>query len=336
MAVPRSETAVALTVAFLVLMVGCNSDAISQHDGQQESNDSANRAPANIEPAESPGGSEDNPQPTPNALTSKISDTLKSETPDRSTPVEANETIAESAPPTKDSIYRTWTDTTGKFKTEARFIEINGNAVFLEKRGGKKIDVPLSRLSLDDRSFLATQVGEAAATPDSGLPITIVSATVDDPDRGDDGNASPDYPTIHLTLKENFPSDVGRAKLRIIFAVDASDLHYASVTEFSASGSVFMSGGAEWFVSGGRITKDGEYVGFFIELSPGWRRKKWPSTSPTQISLYLGDNNVKDYGRVVDARRGKLFLGFTRNEGEEVGTVSISNTVNCQVLGDKK
>jgi hypothetical protein len=51
---------------------------------------------------------------------------------------------------------RTWTSADGKYKTEARFVELNEAGVILEKAGGKRVTVPLSRLSEADRHFVAS------------------------------------------------------------------------------------------------------------------------------------------------------------------------------------
>jgi hypothetical protein len=49
---------------------------------------------------------------------------------------------------------RTWTDSTGKFKMEANFIEIVEGQVKLERPDGKKVSLPLAKLSKDDQQYL--------------------------------------------------------------------------------------------------------------------------------------------------------------------------------------
>ena len=46
---------------------------------------------------------------------------------------------------------RTWTDNTGKFKITAKFVEMAGDKVILEREDGLRVSVPLSRLSPADQ-----------------------------------------------------------------------------------------------------------------------------------------------------------------------------------------
>ncbi len=46
---------------------------------------------------------------------------------------------------------RTWTDATGKFTVEAKFVGLDGDALTLERKDGKQVTLPLSRLSPADR-----------------------------------------------------------------------------------------------------------------------------------------------------------------------------------------
>ncbi len=50
--------------------------------------------------------------------------------------------------------YRQWTDSTGKYKTEAVLIEFKNGKVRLKKKDGKFVVLPLSRLSAEDQAFL--------------------------------------------------------------------------------------------------------------------------------------------------------------------------------------
>lgn len=73
-------------------------------------------------------------------------------------------------PPT-DSGARTWTDATGRFHTEAVFIDGDSSHVRLQKLHGSLITVPLARLSEQDRQFVAhslrvTQSVSRAFQPD--------------------------------------------------------------------------------------------------------------------------------------------------------------------------
>jgi len=55
---------------------------------------------------------------------------------------------------------RTWTDQSGKFKVVARLIEKNDEAVVLETEAGKKLTIPLEKLSPEDQEILAGVVTE--------------------------------------------------------------------------------------------------------------------------------------------------------------------------------
>lgn len=68
-----------------------------------------------------------------------------------------------SPPPAKTSArdaedaFRTWTDNTGKFSVEAKFIKRTMGKVTLEKRDGSKIDLSIDRLSDDDQKYVKRQ-----------------------------------------------------------------------------------------------------------------------------------------------------------------------------------
>jgi WD40 repeat protein len=49
---------------------------------------------------------------------------------------------------------RTWTDSTGKYKIEADFQEIKDGQVHLQRTDGKKLALPLAKLSKDDQAYL--------------------------------------------------------------------------------------------------------------------------------------------------------------------------------------
>jgi len=72
---------------------------------------------------------------------------------------------------------RTWTDTTGEFKTKARFIDLDGEQLTLETDKGERITIALEKLSDDDRAMAkriaATMAREAAAADggDDGDPF---------------------------------------------------------------------------------------------------------------------------------------------------------------------
>lgn len=50
--------------------------------------------------------------------------------------------------------YRTWTDITGQYQTEAEFVRREDGKVRLRKPTGEEIEMPLERLSEDDRQWI--------------------------------------------------------------------------------------------------------------------------------------------------------------------------------------
>ena len=56
-----------------------------------------------------------------------------------------------------DESFRKFQDESGKFEVTARFIEVVGDKVTLEKTDGTRIDVPVSKLSEEDRNFVKEQ-----------------------------------------------------------------------------------------------------------------------------------------------------------------------------------
>ena len=53
--------------------------------------------------------------------------------------------------------FRTWTDTTGKFRVSARLIGIRGEIAVVEKEDGKRVEVPVAKLSQADQEYLAEE-----------------------------------------------------------------------------------------------------------------------------------------------------------------------------------
>ena len=49
---------------------------------------------------------------------------------------------------------RTWTDATGKFRTEAEYLGLDDGKVKLKKANGKVITVPLEKLSEADQEYV--------------------------------------------------------------------------------------------------------------------------------------------------------------------------------------
>ena len=87
---------------------------------------------------------------------------------------------------------RQWSDTTGKFKVTATFLEKKGNSVILEKEDGKKLTIPIAKLSDADKAFLE---GMEAANPFAEMSeedeAASDSSSENDSDKGSNGNAKP-------------------------------------------------------------------------------------------------------------------------------------------------
>ncbi len=62
---------------------------------------------------------------------------------------------------------RTWTDASGKYKTEAEFVEFKDGKVTLKKKNGKTVTLPLDRLSEHDRQHAIMLAAEAHSGWDS-------------------------------------------------------------------------------------------------------------------------------------------------------------------------
>jgi hypothetical protein len=52
-------------------------------------------------------------------------------------------------------VFRQWTDSTGQFKVQAKFLRVEGEAIVLEKKDGEKIAVPKGRMSQADLKLIA-------------------------------------------------------------------------------------------------------------------------------------------------------------------------------------
>lgn len=63
---------------------------------------------------------------------------------------------------------RTWTDTTGKFQTDAELLVVKVGKVYLKRSDGQVVGVPLEQLSRADRDYLAS-----LAAPPERLSVTV-------------------------------------------------------------------------------------------------------------------------------------------------------------------
>jgi len=70
-------------------------------------------------------------------------------------PAEKAAAPATQADTTSDTpAYRTWTDNTGNYHTQAQLVDVSGDAVRLLKSNGRTCRVPLDRLSVADRQYV--------------------------------------------------------------------------------------------------------------------------------------------------------------------------------------
>lgn len=77
------------------------------------------------------------------------------------------------SPPTEPSPsrLRTWKDRTGQFKVDAEYLGMNGSKIRLHKSNGVTVEVPLEKMSNEDRDYLR-RVGEAGGD-DIPLGVTL-------------------------------------------------------------------------------------------------------------------------------------------------------------------
>ncbi|HVT29541.1 MAG TPA: SHD1 domain-containing protein [Lacipirellulaceae bacterium] len=87
--------------------------------------------------------------------------------------------IQNAAAASPDTPLRKWSDKTGRFSIEARYLSTTGNKVALLKADGKRIEVPIDKLSDEDARYLKT-LSESGANPfqEVGGGSTGASATL--------------------------------------------------------------------------------------------------------------------------------------------------------------
>ena len=71
---------------------------------------------------------------------------------------------------------RTWTDATGNFTIEAEFAGLDDGVVRLKKNDGTIVEVPVGKLSGDDRLWVARNRRKSATASDLGSDVQLVSA----------------------------------------------------------------------------------------------------------------------------------------------------------------
>ncbi|MCY2995979.1 MAG: SHD1 domain-containing protein [Planctomycetota bacterium] len=63
------------------------------------------------------------------------------------------------------AVFRTWTDTTGQFSIEAKFVAEDGDKVRLVNKDGKELKMPLAKLRESDRKYVESLRQPAAVNP---------------------------------------------------------------------------------------------------------------------------------------------------------------------------
>jgi len=62
--------------------------------------------------------------------------------------------------------FRTWSDITGKFQTEAAFVDFKEGKVRLKKKGGSIVSVPIEKFSRADQEWVKQQSAATQSPPD--------------------------------------------------------------------------------------------------------------------------------------------------------------------------
>lgn len=83
----------------------------------------------------------------------------------------------------QEDALRIWTDSTGSHKTVATFVELKGSSVSLRRESGEVIQLPLSKLSATDQSFVrrAVRAARESGKPASGEAAATTVASKDWP-----------------------------------------------------------------------------------------------------------------------------------------------------------
>lgn len=63
--------------------------------------------------------------------------------------------------PEKKDVFRTWTDSTGKFRVSAKYAGVKEDSVQLTKKDGKTIQLPLEKLSAEDQRWIKDTLADA-------------------------------------------------------------------------------------------------------------------------------------------------------------------------------
>ena len=64
-----------------------------------------------------------------------------------------------------DAVAREWVDRTGRYKTEAEFVELKDGKAVLKRSDGKTVSVPLEKPSVKDRRYIRKLIEQQSAAP---------------------------------------------------------------------------------------------------------------------------------------------------------------------------
>lgn len=68
--------------------------------------------------------------------------------------------------------FRTWSDATGKYKIKAKFVELSGGKVTLEREDGTQVAIPISKLGEADKTFLLEMKSDQKSPFEAVKPST--------------------------------------------------------------------------------------------------------------------------------------------------------------------
>jgi WD40 repeat protein len=90
------------------------------------------------------------------------------------------------APELPPPTMRTWTDSTGTFKTQAKFVKREGNQVTIVQASGKQLSLPMTKLSKADQDYVTSYSRAAAdaAIVNNKEPFDYSAATINLADPG--------------------------------------------------------------------------------------------------------------------------------------------------------
>jgi hypothetical protein len=106
--------------------------------------------------------------PEPEASEPNTAEAAKSES-ENSEPANSDSQKEQADDPFKDSSYRNWKDNTGNYKVRAKLVVIYGDSVRLLKDSGRYTTVPFSRLSDNDRRYVAEVLAQLSSDTNTQL-----------------------------------------------------------------------------------------------------------------------------------------------------------------------